>query len=27
MSMDNVLDIEGGFTAWNMQDLPVDFLT
>ena len=27
MAMDNVLDMEGGFTEWNMQDLPVDCLT
>ena len=27
MDMDNVLDMEGGFTEWNMQDLPVDCLT
>ena len=27
MGMDNVLDMEGGFTEWNMQDLPVDCLT
>ena len=27
MCMDNVLDMEGGFTEWNMQDLPVDCLT
>ena len=27
MGMENVLDMEGGFTEWNMQDLPVDCLT
>ena len=27
MGMDNVLDMEGGFNEWNMQDLPVDCLT
>ena len=27
MDMNNVLDMEGGFTEWNMQDLPVDCLT
>ena len=27
MGMDNVLDMEGGFTKWKMQDLPVDYLT
>ena len=27
MGMDNVLDMEGGFTEWKMQDLPVDCLT
>ena len=27
MGMDNVLDMEGGFTEWKMQDLPVDYLT
>ena len=26
MGMDNVLDMEGGFTEWKMQGLPVDFL-
>jgi len=25
--MDNVFDMEGGFTEWKMQDLPVDYLT
>lgn len=24
MGMDNVLDLEGGFTEWKMQGLPVD---
>ena len=27
MGMDNVLNMEGGFTEWKMQDLPVDYLT
>ena len=27
MGMDNVLDMEDGFTKWKMQDLPVDYLT
>ena len=27
MGMKNVLDMEGGFTAWRMQDLPVDYLS
>jgi len=27
VGMDNVLDMEGGFTEWKMQDLPVDYLT
>ena len=27
MGMKNVLDMEGGFTEWKMQDLPVDYLT
>ena len=27
MGMENVLDMEGGFTEWKMQDLPVDYLT
>ena len=27
MGMDNVLDMEGGFTEWKMQGLPVDHLT
>ena len=27
MGMQNVLDMEGGFTEWKMQDLPVDYLT
>ena len=27
MGMDNVLGMEGGFTEWKMQDLPVDYLT
>lgn len=27
MGMDNVLDMEGGFTEWKMQGLPVDYLT
>lgn len=26
MGMDNVLDMEGGFTEWKMQGLPVDYL-
>jgi len=26
MGMDNVLDMEGGFTEWKMQGLPVDHL-
>ena len=26
MGMDNVLDMEGGFTEWNMKNLPVDCL-
>ena len=26
MGMPNVLDMEGGFTEWRMQDLPVDYL-
>ena len=27
MGTDKVLDMEGGVTEWNMQDLPVDCLT
>ena len=27
MCMDNVLDMEGGFTKWKMQGLPVGYLT
>ena len=27
MGMDNVLDMEDGFTKWKIQDLPVDYLT
>lgn len=27
MGMENVLDMEGGFTEWRMQGLPVDYLT
>jgi rhodanese-related sulfurtransferase len=27
MGMENVLDMDGGFTEWNMQDLPVDYLS
>jgi rhodanese-related sulfurtransferase len=27
MGMNNILDMEGGFTEWKMQDLPVDYLT
>lgn len=27
MGMENVLDMEGGFTEWKMQDLPVDQLS
>ena len=27
MGMDNLLDMEDGFTKWKMQDLPVDYLT
>ena len=27
MGMDNVLDMEGGFTEWKMHSLPVEFLT
>jgi len=27
MGMDSVLDMEGDFTEWKMQDLPVDYLT
>ena len=27
MGMKNVLDMEGGFTEWRMQDLPVDYLS
>jgi len=27
MGMENVLDMEGGFTEWRMQDLPVDYLS
>ena len=26
MGMPNVLDMEGGFTEWRMQELPVDYL-
>ena len=26
MGMENVLDMEGGFTEWRMQGLPVDYL-
>ena len=25
MGMENVLDMDGGFTEWKMQDLPVDY--
>ena len=27
MWMKNVFDMEGGFTEWRMQDLPVDYLS
>ena len=27
MGMKNVLDMEGGFTEWRMQNLPVDYLS
>ena len=27
MGMDNVLDMEGGFTEWKMQDLNVEYLS
>ena len=27
MGMKNVLEMEGGFTEWRMQDLPVDYLS
>ena len=27
MGMENVLDMDGGFTEWKMQDLPVEYLT
>ena len=27
MGMENVLDMDGGFTDWKMQDLPVDYLS
>ena len=27
MGMDNVLDMDGGFTEWKMQDLPVEYLS
>ena len=27
VGIDNVLDMEDGFTEWKMQDLPVDYLT
>ena len=27
MGMKNVIDMEGGFTKWRMQDLPVDYLS
>ena len=27
MGMKNVLDMEGGFTEWRIQDLPVDYLS
>ncbi|MEC7438937.1 MAG: rhodanese-like domain-containing protein [Pseudomonadota bacterium] len=27
MGMKNVIDMEGGFTEWRMQDLPVDYLS
>ena len=27
VGMKNVLDMEGGFTEWRMQDLPVDYLS
>lgn len=27
MGMKNVIDREGGFTEWRMQDLPVDYLS
>ena len=27
MGMKNVLDMEGGFTEWRRQDLPVDYLS
>ena len=27
MGMKKVLDMEGGFTEWRMQDLPVDYLS
>ena len=25
--MKNVIDMEGGFTEWRIQDLPVDYLS
>ena len=27
MGLKNVLDMEGGFTEWRMQDLPVDYFS
>ena len=27
MGMENVIDMDGGFTEWKMQDLPVEYLT
>ena len=27
MGIENVLGVKGGFTEWEMQDLPVDYLT
>ena len=27
MGMENVLDMDGGFTEWKMPDLPVEYLT
>ena len=27
MGIKNVIDMEGGFTEWRMQDLPVDYLS
>ena len=27
MGMENVIDMDGGFTEWKMQDLPIEYLT